>query len=123
MSSTSVASSERKDEKLVRSTWSGEQSVQGTPPSPTSLSSASSTESTSATTGKSVIGLMTLSAVQLLWGHLYKAFPAKLVFLSALGIFEIGCIVSATASSSAAVIVGRAVSGLGSAGFFCGCLI
>ncbi|KAJ5933628.1 hypothetical protein N7454_005957 [Penicillium verhagenii] len=67
--------------------------------------------------------LMTLSAVQLLWGHLYKAFPAKVVFLSALGIFEMGCIVSATASSSAALIVGRAVSGLGSAGFFCGCLI
>lgn len=44
----------------------------------------------------------------------------KEVFELSFIVFIIGSIVSATAPSSAAFIVGRAVSGLGSAGVFAG---
>lgn len=66
---------------------------------------------------------MTLSAMQLLWAHIYLSFPAKVTFLSALAIIEIGSLVSATATSSAAVIVGRMVAAMGVSGVFCGALM
>jgi hypothetical protein len=66
---------------------------------------------------------MSLSAVQLLWAHIYRAFPAKATFLSALALFEVGCLVSATAKNSNAVIVGRAIAGMGVAGVFSGGLM
>ncbi|KAL7946141.1 major facilitator superfamily domain-containing protein [Trichoderma barbatum] len=49
--------------------------------------------------------------------------PAKWVFLTALLIFEVGSIVCATAPSSVALIVGRAVVGIGGAGIVSGTLI
>jgi len=47
-------------------------------------------------------------------------FPMKYVFMVSYLIFAVGSAVSASATSSPAFIVGRAVSGLGSAGVFSG---
>lgn len=47
-------------------------------------------------------------------------FPAKWVFIATVVIFEIGSIVCAAAPNSPAFIVGRAISGIGSAGTFTG---
>lgn len=62
-------------------------------------------------------------AFQLFFGKLYSLLNIKWVFLTALFIFEVGSLVCAMAPSSAALIVGRAVAGLGSAGIFSGALI
>ena len=50
-------------------------------------------------------------------------FNVKWVLLSALFIFEVGSLVCAVAPSSTALIVGRAVAGLGSAGIFTGAFV
>lgn len=47
----------------------------------------------------------------------------KLTFFAALFIFEVGSLISAVAPSSIAFIVGRALSGAGSAGIFNGALV
>jgi MFS transporter, DHA2 family, glioxin efflux transporter len=57
------------------------------------------------------------------WGKAYKYFPLKTSFLLAGVIFEIGNIVCATAASSTAVVVGRAISGMGGAGIMSGAFI
>lgn len=58
-----------------------------------------------------------------LFGKLYALFSTKFTFLTALFIFEVGSLVSAVAPSSIAFIVGRALSGAGSAGIFNGALV
>ncbi len=55
-----------------------------------------------------------------MYGKLYAEFSIKWIFISALGIFEIGSIISAVSPNSITLIIGRAVSGLGSAGVFTG---
>ncbi|KAK0761238.1 hypothetical protein N5P37_006186 [Trichoderma harzianum] len=67
--------------------------------------------------------LLTNCCFQLFFGKLYAEFPVKWVFLTALLIFEAGSIVCATAPSSVALIVGRAVAGIGGAGIVSGTLI
>lgn len=67
--------------------------------------------------------LLTNCCFQLFFGKLYAEFPVKWVFLTALFIFEVGSIVCATAPSSVALIVGRAVAGIGGAGIVSGTLI
>lgn len=57
---------------------------------------------------------------QLLTGKIYKFYPAKPLFLTSIILFELGSTVSGAAPSSKAFIVGRAISGLGSAGMFSG---
>ncbi|KAI7969806.1 hypothetical protein EIK77_006754 [Talaromyces pinophilus] len=57
------------------------------------------------------------------WGKAYKYFPLKTSFLLAGVVFEIGNIVCATAASSTAVVVGRAISGMGGAGIMSGAFI
>ena len=59
--------------------------------------------------------LLTLSAFQLFWGRIYKTVTIKMVFLSAIGFFELGSLVAGVAPKSRAFIVGRAISGLGCA--------
>lgn len=54
------------------------------------------------------------------YGKIYKHFPAKRIYLTALAIYLIGSIVCATAQSSLAFIIGRALAGLGSAGLIAG---
>ncbi len=67
--------------------------------------------------------LLTGCAFQLFFGKLYMLFNVKWVLLSALFIFEVGSLVCAVAPSSTALIVGRAVAGLGSAGIFTGAFV
>ena len=67
--------------------------------------------------------LLTTCAFQLLFGKFYTFFSIKWVFLVGIGIFEIGSLVCGVAPSSTALIVGRAIAGLGSAGIFSGALI
>jgi len=58
-----------------------------------------------------------------LFGKIYAICSTKLTFLAALLLFEIGSLISAVAPSSIAFIVGRALSGAGSAGIFNGALV
>ncbi len=46
-----------------------------------------------------------------MYGKLYAEFNIKWVYLTALGIFELGSIICALAPSSIALILGRAVAG------------
>lgn len=67
--------------------------------------------------------LLTSCCFQLVFGKLYAEGNVKWIFLAALAIFEIGSVVCATAQSSVALIIGRAVAGLGSAGVINGAMI
>lgn len=67
--------------------------------------------------------LLTVSAFQLFFGRLYTIFNIKWTFLLALFIFELGSLICAVAPNSTALIVGRAIAGLGSSGLFSGALI
>ncbi|KAK8905931.1 hypothetical protein QC760_005835 [Botrytis cinerea] len=67
--------------------------------------------------------LLTLSAFQLFYGKLYSHFPIKNVYLVAIVIFEIGYLICTTAHTSIALIVGRAIAGLGAAGVFSGSVL
>ncbi|KAF3481676.1 uncharacterized protein GIQ15_04435 [Arthroderma uncinatum] len=67
--------------------------------------------------------LLTTCAFQLVFGRVYSFFPVKWVFLSAITIFEVGSVVCGAAPNSTALIIGRAVAGIGSAGIFSGALI
>ncbi|RAL10221.1 MDR family MFS transporter [Aspergillus homomorphus CBS 101889] len=62
--------------------------------------------------------LLTTSAVTLVYGRIYTFVPVKWVYLSALFLFELGSLVSGVAPSSTALIIGRAVAGLGGGGLF-----
>jgi MFS family permease len=54
------------------------------------------------------------------WGKGYKYFPLKITFLIAIFIFELGSLVCGVAPNSTALIVGRAIAGLGGAGIASG---
>ncbi|KAJ5193545.1 hypothetical protein N7449_009687 [Penicillium cf. viridicatum] len=62
-------------------------------------------------------------AFQLLAGKLYTHFNIREVLFGAIFIFEVGSLVCGVAPTSTALIVGRAVAGLGSAGIFTGALV
>jgi len=55
-----------------------------------------------------------------LTGVLYRIFNLKIMYLGSIGMFELGCLVAGTAQSSSAIIVGRAISGIGSGGLITG---
>lgn len=57
---------------------------------------------------------------QLLFGKLYSLFPAKRLVLTSLVIFFVGSILSALASTSPVFIIGRAITGLATAGITSG---
>ena len=63
------------------------------------------------------------AATSALWGKVYKYCNVRYVFLSTIAIFLVGSIVAASAHSSVAVIVGRAVQGLGITGTMNGSII
>ncbi|KAL9605694.1 MAG: hypothetical protein Q9179_001114 [Wetmoreana sp. 5 TL-2023] len=67
--------------------------------------------------------LLTICAFQLAFGKCYSIFSIKTVFLSAIGIFELGSLICGVAPSSNALIIGRAIAGMGCAGIFSGALI
>jgi len=59
---------------------------------------------------------MTIGGFQSAWGKAYKYFPLKRTFLLSIFVFELGSLICGVAPSSTALIVGRAVAGLGAAG-------
>jgi len=67
--------------------------------------------------------LLTTTALQPIYGAIYKRFNVKIVFLLAVFIFEIGSVLTAAAPSSTVFIIGRAVAGIGTAGLFSGGIV
>lgn len=67
--------------------------------------------------------LLTSCSFMLLGGKLYTLFDPKWVYLGALVVFEVGSAVCGGAPNSKALIVGRAIAGLGQAGLFQGTII
>jgi MFS family permease len=67
--------------------------------------------------------LLVTSAFILSFGKIYTYYSVKWTYLISLGLFELGSLICAITPSSAGLIVGRAVSGLGSAGLFPGSVI
>ncbi|RDW79066.1 MDR family MFS transporter [Aspergillus mulundensis] len=60
--------------------------------------------------------LLTNCAFQLIWGKLYTFYIVKWVYAAALFLFELGSLICAVAPSSTALIVGRAIAGVGAGG-------
>ncbi|KAI1095680.1 MFS transporter [Rostrohypoxylon terebratum] len=67
--------------------------------------------------------LFAVCALQLMFGKFYIMYPVKWVFLAGVVLFEIGSLIAGVSPSSAVLIVGRAVSGMGAAGIFAGAII
>ncbi|KAL8745298.1 MAG: hypothetical protein Q9190_002556 [Brigantiaea leucoxantha] len=67
--------------------------------------------------------LLTTCAFQLMFGKFYTFFSIKWVYLVAIAIFELGSLICGAAPTSEALIVGRAIAGVGSAGIFSGALV
>ncbi|EEB88496.1 hypothetical protein MPER_13634, partial [Moniliophthora perniciosa FA553] len=66
--------------------------------------------------------LLTIAGLQLLYGKFYTFFSIKWTFMAAISIFEIGSLICGAATTSDALIIGRAVAGIGAAGMFSGSL-
>jgi MFS family permease len=58
--------------------------------------------------------LLTTCAFQLMWGKLYTFYSTKWIYLTGLFIFELGSLICGVAPTSTALIVGRAIAGVGS---------
>jgi len=67
--------------------------------------------------------LLTSCAFQLLYGKLYSYFSTKLIFMSSLGVFEVGSLISGAAPNPTALIIGRAIAGLGTGGVLNGSML
>ncbi|KAF7874266.1 hypothetical protein EAF04_002938 [Stromatinia cepivora] len=63
---------------------------------------------------------LTVGSFQSTWGKAYKYFPLKITFLMSIFIFELGSLICGVAPNSTALIVGRAIAGLGGAGIASG---
>ena len=63
------------------------------------------------------------TAFQLFFGKLYMVFSIKCVFLIGLAVFELGSLLCAVAPTSVALIIGRAIAGVGSGSLFAGAMI
>ncbi|QDS78195.1 hypothetical protein FKW77_000363 [Venturia effusa] len=64
--------------------------------------------------------LLTTCATQLSFGKLYTFCSVKWVYLVAILIFQIGSAISGAAPTSMALIIGRAIAGIGCAGILSG---
>ncbi|KAF3055356.1 Efflux pump roqT [Trichoderma lentiforme] len=64
--------------------------------------------------------LLASASSQLFYGKLYLFYPAKIVFSTVVFTFAMGSLICAVAPNSSSFIVGRAISGLGSAGILAG---
>ena len=67
--------------------------------------------------------LLTSCAFQPIYGRVFKHFDVRWSFIGALGLFERGSLICGVAPNSVALIVGRAIAGLGCAGVFAGVLV
>ncbi|KAJ6460930.1 major facilitator superfamily protein, partial [Mycena sanguinolenta] len=64
--------------------------------------------------------LLATAAFQLLFGKLYSVFSIKWVYVATIGLFELGSLICGVSPTSTALIIGRAVVGLGNAGIIAG---
>ena len=60
--------------------------------------------------------MMTTGGFQAGWGKAYKYFDLKITLIVAVSFFELGSLVCAVAPNSVALIIGRALAGVGAAG-------
>ncbi|GAP89073.1 putative MFS aflatoxin efflux [Rosellinia necatrix] len=67
--------------------------------------------------------LLTSCAFQLLFGKLYSFYPIRAVYAIAVLLFEVGSALCGAAPNSIALIIGRAIQGVGSAGIFAGGIV
>lgn len=67
--------------------------------------------------------LLTMCCFQLHYGKFYKDYPAKWVFLTSIGLFELGSLLCGVSPNSAVLILGRAIAGGGACGIISGVLI
>ncbi|KAK3318234.1 major facilitator superfamily domain-containing protein [Apodospora peruviana] len=67
--------------------------------------------------------MITACAFQLIFGKIYTFYSSKWVFLTSVALFELGSLICGVAPNSTALIVGRAVTGLGSAGILSGSIV
>ena len=67
--------------------------------------------------------LLSNSAFQLMYGKLYTFFSIKIVYLTAVFLFEAGSAICGAAPTSIAFIVGRVIAGLGAAGIMSGTIV
>jgi len=67
--------------------------------------------------------MLTSCAFQLFFGKVYTFYSTKLVFLIAVGFFEVGSALCGAAPNSISFIIGRAIAGFGSAGIFSGVIV
>ncbi|OTA62362.1 MFS transporter [Hypoxylon sp. EC38] len=67
--------------------------------------------------------IFAVCALQLMFGKFYIMYLVKWVFLAGVILFEIGSLIAAVSPSSAVLIGGRTVSGVGAAGIFAGAII
>ncbi|OAL53265.1 MFS transporter [Pyrenochaeta sp. DS3sAY3a] len=67
--------------------------------------------------------LLTTCATQLIYGKFYTFYSIKWVYLTALFIFEVGSLICGVAPNSEALIIGRAIAGVGAAGIFSGAIL
>jgi MFS family permease len=67
--------------------------------------------------------MLTSCCFQLLIGRIFTFYSPKYVFLTCIAIFEIGSAICGAAPTSVAFIIGRAISGVGSAGIMAGAII
>lgn len=67
--------------------------------------------------------LLTSCAFQLLFGKLYSFYPIRAVYAISVLLFEVGSAICGAAPNSIALIIGRAIQGVGSAGIFAGGIV
>lgn len=67
--------------------------------------------------------LLTTCSTQLIYGKFYTFYSIKWVYLIALAIFELGSLLCGLAPNSTALIIGRAIAGIGAAGIFNGAVL
>ncbi|KAI1831427.1 hypothetical protein DTO006G1_7334 [Penicillium roqueforti] len=60
--------------------------------------------------------MLTVCSFQLMWGKLFTFYTVKWVYLASLFIFELGSLICGVAPTSTALIVGRAIAGIGGGG-------
>ncbi|TKA62106.1 hypothetical protein B0A55_09723, partial [Friedmanniomyces simplex] len=59
-------------------------------------------------------------ATNIVWGKVYKYFPLKTVFMCAIALFELGSLLCGVSPNTTALIIGRAIAGVGAAGLQAG---
>ncbi|KAH7025133.1 major facilitator superfamily domain-containing protein [Microdochium trichocladiopsis] len=66
---------------------------------------------------------LTSAAMTPAWGKLFRYIPLKTAYLAAFFVFELGSLICGVAPNADALIVGRAIAGLGVGGMLTGCLM